>query len=233
MDRKSARYQPLLIALLAIAMPLNLSHAQEPVRVGIAAGIEREITVSEGALEGRFSGFYRCVFERVPGDFQFVEMPLAQLLYQLRKGGVAVGLPLVQTSERDRYADFGGRLFQTEYAYLFLKEMPPLNQTAGLTYAFVRKFVGDQLVQGENAKILHVSEWRQAVYLLKLGRADVVVIPWVLVDKYMDGYEGDYFVRRAAWVDLSLYVSHEHGNGRLTEELRKAIRWCRYRNDLN
>ena len=87
MDRKSARYQPLLIALLAIAMPLNLSHAQEPVRVGIAAGIEREITVSEGALEGRFSAFYRCVFERAPGDFQFVEMPLAQLLYQLRKGG--------------------------------------------------------------------------------------------------------------------------------------------------
>ena len=111
--------------------------------------------------------------------------------------------------------------------------MPPLNQTAGLTYAFVRKFVGDQLVQGENAKILHVSEWRQAVYLLKLGRADVVVIPWVLVDKFMDNYEGDYFVRRAAWVDLSLYVSHEHGNGQLTEELRKAIRWCRYRNDLN
>ena len=233
MDRKSARYQPLLIALLAITMPLNLLCAQEPVRVGIVAGIEREITVTEGALEGRFSAFYRCVFERVPGEFQFVEMPLAQLLYQLRKGGVAVGFPLVQTSERDRYADFGGGLFQTEYVYLFLEEMPPLGQTAGLTYAFVRRFVGDKLIQGENAKILHVSEWRQAVYLLKLGRADVVVIPWVLVDKFMAGFEGDYFVRRAAWVDLSLYVSHEHGNGLLTEKLRQAIRWCRYRNDLN
>ena len=89
MDRKSARYQPLLIALLAIMMSLNLLRAQEPpVRVGIVAGIEREITVSEGALEGRYSAFYRCVFERVPGNFQFVEMPLAQLLYQLRKGVV-------------------------------------------------------------------------------------------------------------------------------------------------
>ena len=33
MDRKSARYQPLLIALLAIAMPLNLSHAHWFLRV--------------------------------------------------------------------------------------------------------------------------------------------------------------------------------------------------------
>lgn len=62
MDRKSARYLPLLVALLAITVPLNLLCAKEPVRVGIVAGIEREIRVSEGALEGRFSAFYRCVF---------------------------------------------------------------------------------------------------------------------------------------------------------------------------
>lgn len=233
MDRKSAYYQFLFIAVLASFIPLNLSHAQEPVRIGVVAGIEREITVSEGTLEGRFSSYYRCVFERVEGDFKFIEMPLAQLLYQLRNGGVAAGFPLVQTSERDDYADFGGRLFQTEYVYLFLKEMPPLGQSYGLTYAFVRKFIGDRLAQGDNAKLLPVSEWRQAVNMLKLGRADVVVLPWVLVDKFMADYEGDYFVRTAAWADLSLYVSHKHENGQFTEALRRAIRWCRYRNDAS
>ncbi len=204
-----------------------------PKIVGVFEGIEREIAVSEGQLVGRFSPYYRCVFDQVDADVQFVEMPLAQMLYQLRAGGIAVGLPLVQTADRDEYADFGGLLFQTEYVYLMLKDLPPLANTNGLTYAFVRRFVGNQLLQGENPAVFPVSNWGQAVEMLKLGRADVVVLPWVLVDKYLEDYQGDYFVRTAAWVNLSLYVSHALGDSQFTNDLRRAIRRCRYQNDIN
>ena len=202
-----------------------------PIIVGVFEGIEREIAVSEGELVGRFASYYRCVFERTGGDYHFVEMPLAQMLYQLKRGGVAAALPLVQTPDRDEYADFGGLLFQTEYVYLMLRDLPPLGNTQGLTFAFVRRFVGDHYLKGDNPKVHHVSNWGQAVDMLKLGRADVVVLPWVLVDKYLHDYDGDYFVRTAAWVNLSLYVSHAHDDGRLIENLRRSIRQCRYKND--
>jgi len=199
--------------------------------VGVFEGIEREIAVADGQLVGRFSSYYRCVFRRAGGDYTFVEMPLAQMLYQLKKGGIAVALPLVQTSDRDEYADFGGLLFQTEYVYLMLRDLPPLGNTQGLTFAFVRRFVGDHYLKGSNPKVFHVSNWGQAVEMLKRGRADVVVLPWVLVDRYLQNYDGDYFVRTAAWVNLSLYVSHAHDDGRFTESLRRAVRQCRYQND--
>ncbi|MEA1079549.1 transporter substrate-binding domain-containing protein [Marinobacter qingdaonensis] len=233
MERLRSLTPLLFLALLQMAPWPALSAPSAPKIVAVFEGIKREIAVDEGRLVGRFASYYRCVFERVDGDFQFVEMPLAQMLYQLKKGGIAAGLPLVQTSDRDEYADFGGLLFQTEYVYLLLKDLPPLGSTEGLTYAFVRRFVGDQLLQGQNPRVIHVSHWGQAVEMLKLGRADVVVLPWVLVDKYMDGYQGDYFERTAAWVNLSLYVSHAHGDSQLTASLRRAIRTCRYRNDLD
>lgn len=230
---------PVLALLLFIGLFLSGGHvlaatAQPPTRtVGVFEGIEREIAVSDGKLVGRFASYYRCVFGRAGGDYRFIEMPLAQMLYQLKKGGIAVALPLVQTSDRDEYADFGGLLFQTEYVYLMLRDLPPLGNTQSLTFAFVRRFVGDQYLKGSDPKVFHVSNWGQAVAMLKLGRADVVVLPWVLVDQYLQDYDGDYFVRTAAWVNLSLYVSHAHEDGRLTETLRRAIRQCRYQNDLN
>ena len=160
------------------------------------------------------------------GNFQFIEMPLARILFQLEKGELAIGLPLVQTADRDQYADFGGRLFQTEYVYLFLEQYPPLRQVSGLRYAFVRRFIGNQFLQGDNASAVMVAEWKQAVDMVKLGRADVVVLPAVLIDHLMAGYEKPFYVRTAAWVDLSLYVSHRFGAGRLAPEFRRAIRDC-------
>lgn len=225
-----------LILLFGLsAMPLLASSAEnEPRIVGVFEGIEREIGVSDdGQLVGRFSPYYRCVFDRVGGSFRFIEMPLAQMLYQLRNGGISVALPLVQTSERDRYADFGGRLFQTEYVYLLVDNLPPLRNTTGLTYAFVRRFVGDQLLQGSDPKVIRVSNWGQAVQMLRLGRADVVVLPRVLVDQYMADYEGTYYERTAAWVDLSLYVSHARESSLSVEAFRQAIRQCRNANDKN
>lgn len=223
----------LLLFLLAVQGPVATYVLASPTTVGVFEGIEREVSVSDGQLVGRFAEYYRCVFEQAGGEFRFVEMPLAQILYQLRNGRIAVGLPLVQTSGRDSYADFGGLLFQTEYVYLMLRDLPPLANTQGLRFAFVRRFVGEQFVKGQNPKVIHVSNWGQSVDMLKLGRADVVVLPWVLLDKYLHDYNGDYFVRTAAWVNLSLYVSHAHGDSQLTETLRRAIRRCRYHNDIN
>ena len=68
----------------------------------------------------------------------------------------------------------------------------------------------------------------QAVEMLKRARVDVVVLPWVLIDTYMKGYDKPYFDRTAAWVDLSMYISHRLDDSDLTEDLRKAIRKCRF-----
>ncbi|MCK7549249.1 transporter substrate-binding domain-containing protein [Marinobacter koreensis] len=210
-----------------------MAAADQVVRVGVVEGIPREIAVDQDHLVGRFSPFYHCVFESLDQQFSFRQMPLAQILYQLKKGRLDVGLPLVQTEERDQYADFGGRLFQTEYVYLLLEDLPPLEQTFGLTYSFIRRFVGEQLLLGEGAKMLAVSGWKQAVDMLKLGRADVVILPWVLLDPLMADFEGQYFVRSASWVDISLYVSHSTEEKGLAEKLRASVRRCRYRNDQN
>lgn len=195
--------------------------------IGVFDDIDREIAVENGKLVGRFAPYYRCVFNRVEGDFKFVEMPLAQMLYRLRKGGISAGLPLVQTPERDEYADFGGLLFQTEYVYLLLRDLPPLDSLTGLRFAFVRKFVGGKLLRGEDPQVTDVSDWGQAVELLKNNRVDVVVLPWVLIDTYMNKYDKPYYNRTAAWVDLSMYISHKVNDSRFTEDLRKAIRECR------
>lgn len=222
------RLKPVLFFLLLVASKLSFANPETPYVVGVFEGIEREIAVAEGELVGRFSPYYECVFSRVEGNFRFVEMPLAQILYQLDKGGIAAGLPLVQTSRRDEYADFGGLLFQTEYVYLLVEDLPPLDSLSGLRYGFVRRFVGDQLLRGEDPSVTHVSDWEQAVEMLIRGRVDLVVLPWVLVDYYMDGFEGDYYERTAAWVDLSLYISHEGASTNLTNQIRRSVRECRF-----
>lgn len=227
MDRRLPFSLVLFFSLLLVSF-LVFPSRHKPHVIGVFEGIPREISVSDGQLVGRFAPYYQCVFSRVDADFRFVEIPLAQMLYQLDKGGIAAGLPLVQTADRDEYADFGGLLFQTEYVYLMLADLPPLDSLTGLRYAFVRRFVGDQLLRGERPHVIHVSDWGQAVEMLKRGRVDVVVLPWVLVDTYLDGYEGEYFERTAAWVDLSLYVSHSVSDSGLTEDLREAIRECRF-----
>ena len=202
--------------------------SKRPHVIGVFEGIDREIAVEDGELVGRFGPYYQCVFSRVQGDFQFVEMPLAQMLYRLEKGGISAGLPMVQTAERDEYADFGGLLFQTEYVYLLLQDLPPLDSLSGLRFAFVRQFVGNKLLRGADPQVIHVSDWGQAVEMLKRARVDVVVLPWVLIDTYMKGYDKPYFDRTAAWVDLSMYISHRLDDSDLTEDLRKAIRKCRF-----
>lgn len=233
MDRLLAFAHHLLLGCMATLFLIDEVLADPHILVGVMSGVEREISVADGQLEGRFAPYYRCVFDHVDRDFRFVELPLAQLLAQLRGGRVAVGIPLIRTSGRDKYADFGGRLFQTEYVYLMLNNLPPLNHSSGLTYSFVRRFVGEDLMKGENPKLLGASDWRQSVELLKKGRADVVVLPWVLVDSLMEDYSGEYYLRNATWADLSLYVSHAYGDSRLTEELRAQIRHCRYQNDMD
>lgn len=215
------------IALL-LASSISVASSKGPFTIGIFEGIEREIAVSEGELVGRFSPYYQCVFNRVEGEFRFLEMPLAQMLYRLKKGRIVAGLPLVQTSDRDEYADFGGLLFQTEYVYLMIDDLPPLDSLTGLRFAFVRKFVGDQLLRGEDPQVIDVSNWGQAVELLKRGRVDVVVLPWVLIDTYMSDYDKPYFDRTAAWVDLSMYISHRVDDSVLTQDFREAIRECRF-----
>lgn len=151
--------------------------SKRPHVIGVFEGIDREIAVEDGELVGRFAAYYQCVFGRVQGDFQFVEMPLAQMLYRLEKGRISAGLPMVQTAERDEYADFGGLLFQTEYVYLLLQDLPPLDSLSGLRFAFVRQFVGDKLLRGADPQVIHVSDWGQAVEMLKRARVDVVVLP--------------------------------------------------------
>lgn len=213
---------------LVLASSISVASSNGPYTIGVFEGIKREIAVSDGELDGRFSPYYQCVFNRVEGEFKFVEMPLAQMLYRLKKGSIAAGLPLVQTSDRDEYADFGGLLFQTEYVYLMIEDLPPLDSLTGLRFAFVRKFVGDQLLRGEDPQAIDVSDWGQAVELLKRRRVDVVVLPWVLIDTYMADYDKPYFDRTAAWVDLSMYISHGVDDSALTTDLREGIRECRF-----
>ncbi len=195
--------------------------------VGVFADIEREISVENGRLVGRFAPYYRCVFSRVDGEFKFVNMPLAQILRQLEKGGISIGLPLIQTVERDQYADFGGPLFQLEYVYLMVQDLPPLESMTGLRFGFVRKFAGLDLLKGDSPNVIHVSDWAQAVEMLRLGRVDVVVLPWIMLDFYLEGYGGPHYERTAAWIDLSMYISHKVKYSRLKDDFRDAIRACR------
>ncbi|EHJ03119.1 ABC-type amino acid transport substrate-binding protein [Marinobacter sp. DSM 26671] len=201
--------------------------------VGVFADIEREISVENGKLVGRFAPYYRCVFSRVGGDFRFINMPLAQILRQLEKGGISVGLPLIQTAERDKYADFGGSLFRLEYVYLMAQDLPPLETMTGLRFGFVRKFAGLQLLKGDSPRVTDVSDWAQAVEMLRLGRVDVVVLPRIMMDLYIDDYPGHYYERTAAWIDLSMYISHRVKDSRLTEDFRDAIRTCRLIGEKN
>ncbi|MCW8979414.1 MAG: hypothetical protein OQK10_11360, partial [Marinobacter sp.] len=93
----------LLVWLSQLSLSV-LADSRPPHVIGVFEGIDREIAVENGELVGRFAPYYQCVFSRVESDFQFVEMPLAQMLYRLEKGGIFAGLPMVQTAERDEYA---------------------------------------------------------------------------------------------------------------------------------
>ena len=220
----------LLLLFFSLSLPAD---SKRPHIVGVFADIEREISVEDGRLVGRFAPYYRCVFSRVDGDFKFVNMPLAQILRQLEKGGISVGLPLIQTVERDQYADFGGPLFQLEYVYLMFEDLPPLESMSGLRFGFVRKFAGLELLKGDSPTVTHVSDWAQAVEMLRLGRVDVVVLPWIMTDLYLKGYQGQYYERTAAWIDLSMYISHKAKDSRLKEDFRDAIRTCRLIGEKN
>ena len=218
----------ILLVCLQLWVPPPLARAT--LTVGVVAGLGDGLAVTDGKLTGHSARSFNCVFERLEADLDFVVLPLAKLLYQIENGQIDVGLPLAQTPDRDAYADFGGRLLQLEYVYVMLRDLPPLNASSGLTYAFVRKFYGDLLVKGESPRVLGVSGWMQALELLKSGRADVVIMPWVMVNKLMAGFNQPYLLRTAEWVDLSFYVSHAQQNGLLAEELRHGVRQCLFEN---
>lgn len=218
---------------MLLALWASLASSRPTMTVGVVDGLGDELAVTDGALNGHSSRPYNCVLDRLDADLEFVALPLAQLLFQIENGQVDVGLPLAQTPERDAYADFGGRLLQLEYVYVMLKPLPPLNTASDLTYAFVRKFYGEKLVKGFSSSVMTVSGWMQALELLKSGRADVVIMPWVMVNKLMEGFDKPYMLRTAEWVDLSLYVSHAKQDGLLVESLRHGIRQCLFESPEN
>ncbi|MBW0146221.1 transporter substrate-binding domain-containing protein [Marinobacter sp. CAU 1620] len=81
-------------------------------------------------------------------------------------------------------------------------------------------------MRDEEAEVIVVNSWEQAIGMLRKGRADAVPIPQVLVPTLMKDYEYTYYQQYAGRLGVSFYIAKRHENTGLTEKLRDAIGEC-------
>jgi len=202
------------------------------IRVGVGSGMSNLVSNSSADLSGPLAPLYECVFDRADLEANYIELPLKRGLKYLDKNKIQALLPLAKSPTRDRLGLFAGQLFVADYVFVSLDPTSVLEDKEGLRYVSPRGFIGPEFIQRQDAQIYEVTEWSQAVSMLRYDRADVAVFPQALVIKLFGQDSIDVYQRLAGTLPISLYLANETQDTSVASELIAAVKDCSVENSI-
>ncbi|MEC7727260.1 MAG: hypothetical protein VX555_01175 [Pseudomonadota bacterium] len=215
-----------LFAFVVMLGTVLCAHAGERhFRVGVGQEFSNVVAVRENGLHGPIASPYRCILEGSGYRFQFVTLPLARLVHELELGRIDLGLPLVQDSSRDRFAMFGDTVVKSSYLRISLSGTAGKPDEEKARYVYVRGFAGKVLLRDLAGRTFEVSEWQQAIAMLRLQRADYVLITEKTYGTLVESKQGDLRAEKVRDLDVAYYVRNSLPE--LARSLNRASDRCR------
>ena len=198
------RVSVLLMALMVFAG----SAFGRDIRIGIGQEFASVISPENGRLNGELSQAYNCVINGSGYRALFMVMPLARLINELRVGNVDVGLPLVHDPSRDSFATFGDTVFGSSYLRVSLPTNTAQPDGRYVRYAYIRGFAGKTMLKDLEGPTFAVSEWSQALEMLRRQRADYVLITEKTFGAMTADSDEQFVVESVRDLDVAFYVSN-------------------------
>lgn len=218
----------LMVVLLILSVAsVSAQASSQAYTVAVSKNASDVLWVEDGELAGIAAPLYQCVFDRTGLEFTFVNMPLSRALFNFEHGEVAVALPLAKTIERDRHGVFAGSLIDVQYLLLSLEALPSMEAIEGMLYVLPRGHLGKQFIEDFVPGGFEVNSWEQVFSMLRLGRADLTVVPQLILEDILEGAELPFHTLPAGSVPSSLYISDAYVDTRLDEELMASVAFCR------
>ncbi len=215
-----------LLAFAAMLCTLIPAHGEDrSYRVGVGQEFSNVVAVGENGLYGPIAGAYRCILDGAGYRYDFVTLPLARLVHELELGRIDVGLPLVQDPVRDRFAVFGDTVVKSSYLRISLSANKVRPHEDKARYVYVRGFAGKALLRDLEGPTFEVSEWQQAIAMLRLGRADYVLITEKTYGTLAESRQGDLTAEKVRDLDVAYYVRNTLPE--LARSLNQASDRCR------
>lgn len=200
----------LAVALAIIALTAIVAQAQaEPVKVGIGLEFTRVIAPNNGRLQGELAEAYNCVIDGSGYQVDYVVLPLARLIHELRVGNLDVGLPLVHEPSRDQFATLGDTVFDSSYLRVSLPDNNVRPDGIGVRYVYVRGFAGKTILKDLPGPSIPVSQWEQAIEMLRRHRTDYVLITEKTFRAMTADSEDQFVVEKVSDLDVAFYVSND------------------------
>ncbi|AHI30095.1 substrate-binding periplasmic protein [Marinobacter similis] len=218
---KTLRMSVLLMAL----MVFSGSAFGGDIRIGIGQEFASVISPENGRLKGELSQAYNCLINGSGYRVQFVVLPLARLINELRVGNVDVGLPLVHDPSRDSFATFGDTVFGSSYLRVSWPTNTAQPDGDDVRYAYIRGFAGKTMLKDLEGPTFAVSEWDQAIEMLRRGRADYVLITEKTFGAMTADSDEEFVVERVRDLDVGFYVSNR--SPELLQAMNDANARCR------
>ncbi|NMT65012.1 hypothetical protein [Marinobacter orientalis] len=212
--------------LVLLATFTTSAFSDTSIRVGVGSGMLDVISYSNGVLSGPMAPLYKCVFDYADLEVNYIELPLKRGLQYLEVDEISALLPLAKSPTRDRIGLFAGELFVTDYVFVSLDPFPVLEKKEGLKYVAPRGSVAPEFIHGQDAEIYEVTEWSQAASMLRYDRADVAVLPELLVSKLLGLDTVDVYQRSAGTLPVSLYLARNTEDTSVSSKLIAAVQDC-------
>lgn len=197
----------ILGVLLAAAVWADVVFARE-VRVGVGEEFTSVMAPVDGRLQGELADAYNCVLDGAGYEVEFVVLPLARLIHELRVGNIDVGMPLVHDPSRDEFATLGDTVIDSSYLRVSIpsNEVPPDGPNG--RYVYVRGFAGKTMLKDLKGPSFAVSQWGQAIEMLRRKRADFLLITEKTFGAMTADSDDQFVVDRVRDLEVAFYVSN-------------------------
>ena len=199
----------------------------ETVAIGVSDGNFDALGVEEDKFVGSLSKYYQCTLDNSGLNYKIRLFPQSRVLYQLERGEIDLGLPLVKVADRDKYAAFTLPMVDIPFLLYSSNKITESDDLSGNTFVIRRSAASRDLIVARNAKFKEVANWNQALLLAKLQRFDGTVIPAVVAKSFnAEDFEGLYQSNFGS-IPISIYVSRQIDNTEtLVAHLNTAIKGC-------
>ena len=170
-----------LVALSLLFSAFALGNA--PIKIGVSDGHGGVFNFKGNKLSGTASPKFQCLLDGLSQPYKLVSLPHARMKAFLESGDVDAAMPLGRSPERDRTAYFASKVLDVEYLIIGTK---PYSEADASTHAIVTVRAErsvENLIQ-TNYSLIEVSNWTDAIEMLKRKRADFLVAPDVVYEHH-------------------------------------------------
>lgn len=213
-----------LVVLAAVLTVFPVQGEERRFRVGVGQEFSNVVAVGEQGLYGPIAGAYNCVLAGSGHQFQYVTLPLARLVHELEVGRIDLGLPLVQDPARDQFALFGDTVIKSSYLRISLMTGQDKPGEDEARYVYIRGFAGKSLLNDLEGRTFEVSEWEQAIAMLRLKRAHYVLITEKTYGTLEESRSPDLLAEKVKDLDVAYYVNDRLPE--LAQSLNRANTLC-------